>query len=39
MLVGELESNMDYVEHRPFPCYVGSDFDFDFDHSPKEDWQ
>ena len=26
MLVGELESNMDYVEHRPFPHY----FDFGY---------
>ena len=37
--VDELESNMDYVEHRPFPHYVGSafDFDFEFDYCPKED--
>ena len=26
MLVGELESNMDYVEHRPFPNYFGFDY-------------
>ena len=39
MLVGELESNMNYAEHRPFPHYVGSDFDFDFefDYCLKED--
>ena len=28
MLVGELESNMDYVEHRPFPHFFDLDFDY-----------
>ena len=36
-LAGELESNMDYAEHRLFPHYVGSDFDFEFDYCLKED--
>ena len=26
MSVRELESNMDYVEHRPFPHYLGFDY-------------
>ena len=32
ILMGELEHDTGYVEHRPFIHYFDLDFDFDFDY-------